>query len=247
MELQVTSEVESTGRTFAEMNVARSHFQHVFAARLLAEPGLKGRVLDIGCGGGLPVALRGQDRLFPNLDGVDVSETVAGHPLLRNRWRGCFEDSPVPAASYDLSFAYNVVEHIPDARRFFEKVSAVLKPGGVFWALTPNGSHPFCLLSRSIELIGMKPLLARAIRSKTKQNIINDIPSYYRLNRAGQVLRAIRALPFVKAHFVYVACVQWDTLFPVPLRWLPHGFDRVLGNRLGRCMLVLAYRLERGG
>jgi SAM-dependent methyltransferase len=246
MQLQITEETVMRGRPFIQLDGQRSEFQRIFASRVLAEPALKGRVLDIGCGGGLPIALRGHDQAFENLDGVDVSDAVTRHPLLKNRWVGPFEESRLPEGAYDLCYAYNVVEHIKDAPRFFAKLSTVLKPGGVFWALTPNGTHPFCIISRSIELLGLKPALTRVIRARTHENNINEISSYYQLNRRSQVTRALKTLPFVKAHFLYIPCVQWDTFFPPAVRWLPHAYDRTLGNRFGRRMSVLAYRLERG-
>jgi len=59
------------------------------------------------------------------------------HPALENRWQGEFETAPIPEQTYDLAIAFNVVEHIKNSRSFIDRVAAILKPGGVFWALTP--------------------------------------------------------------------------------------------------------------
>ena len=154
----------------------RSSFQRAFCARILGEPAFKGAVLDIGCGSGLPPALAPLSRGYARLDGVDPDAAIAAHPYLTRRWAGRLEDASVPRGEYDLAYAYNVVEHIGDPAPFLAAVHAVLKPGGVFWALTPHGRHPFAVLSRSLELAGagLHGAICRAARRPT----VNDYPAY---------------------------------------------------------------------
>jgi 2-polyprenyl-3-methyl-5-hydroxy-6-metoxy-1,4-benzoquinol methylase len=45
-----------------------------------------------------------------------------------------------PAASYDFFFSSHVIEHVPNPMDMLETGLRLLKPGGVFVALTPNGS-----------------------------------------------------------------------------------------------------------
>jgi hypothetical protein len=124
--------------------------------------------------------------------------------------------------------------------------NTLLRPGGVFWALTPNGSHPFCRLSQTVEVLGLKAVFARSIRTRTQKEIINDIPSYYRLNRPAQIVRASRPLPFSNVPLCVPALRAVGYVFPRRLRWLPHVYNRTLDSRFQSCMQVLAYRLERG-
>lgn len=233
--------------TWRELDADRRSFQRAFVELLLGSPQFKGRVLDIGCGGDLPAALNSITGRYGSLDGVDPSPEVAQHPLLDQRWHAPFETSSVPSATYDCAYAYNVLEHITDPVPFFRKVHEVLKPGGVFWALTPNGRHPFALLSRSIERIGLKPFARRKIGrdEATGTMAVNDYPAYYRCNRPGAVTRAIRDLGFARARFFYFPCVQWDTYFPRWLKWAPHAFDFCIGTHLTPFMQLFIIRLEK--
>jgi SAM-dependent methyltransferase len=209
----------------------------------LAEPVFKGQVLDVGCGPNLPdplVSLKGN---YGQLDGVDPDPGVLAHPLLTRRWHGTFEESRIPN-DYDLAYAYNVVEHVAYSRPFFEKVREVLKPGGVFWALTPHGNHPFAWISRMIELWGGKRRAREALKSQNGTYTVNDYSAYYRLNKAKSVVRAIDGLGFSRVTFYYYPCMQWDMYFPKPLRWGPHLYDLILGCRYRAFMLIFAYRLQ---
>ena len=87
-------------------------------------------------------------------------------------------------------------------------------------------------------MLGIKQRLAE------RSAAVNKIPSYYRLNTTSQVLGAIDGLGFASAHFYYYPCLQWDVSFPRLLRFAPRLFDFVLGARVPRYALVLAYRLE---
>ena len=230
------------------LDADRSGFQDYFAQLLLESPGLKGRVLDIGCGQNLPTALRGLVGQYGTMDGIDPDPVIATHPLLSHRWNSPFEVSAVPEGNYDLAYAYNVLEHIADPRAFFSKVSRVLNDSGVFWALTPNGHHPFPVLSRSIERLGLKGVARRRIgRDESGAMRVNDYPAYYRCNTSQAVLSSIHGLGFRSATFFHYPCVQWDTYFPTWLRWTPRAWDLALGTRFTNLMQILIIRLDKGG
>lgn len=229
-----------------ELVVDRSGFQREFVRLVGGCPQAAGRVLDIGCGGRIPEPLAGLATRFGTLDGVDPDPDVAKHPLLERRWHGCFEAMDVPGETYDLAYAYNVMEHLADPRPFLARVQQVLRPGGVFWALTPNQRHPFAILSRSIELMGLKGFARQKIgRAANGEMCVNDYPAYYRCNSPGAVQRAIRGLGFSRATFYFHPCLQWDTYFPRVLRWFPRGYDFVAGTRLAPFMQIFMMRLDK--
>ena len=160
------------------------------------------------------------------------------HPNLCERWKSPFETAPIPSSTYDLAYAYNVIEHIQNPAQFLSTLLRVLKPGGIFWALTPYGPHPFCRLSRSIEVLGAKGWFA-------KRNAgVNDYPAYYRLNTIRSVTAGAQRSGFASATFYRFPCVNWDTYFPSALRWVPNLYDCILGIRASPCMQILAYRLR---
>ncbi len=233
---------------YRELIADRSGFQRAFRRALLREGGLKGRALDIGCGGDIPQPLEAVAERCGRLDGVDPAPEVLRHPRLHRRWHGPFEESEIPHAAYDLAYAYNVVEHIPRGRPFFRKVRDILKPGGVFWALTPHARHPFALLARAIEVAGLKQLSrSRSRSSESGEYTVNNYPAYYRLNSRSQVARAVTGLGFASLTIHYYPCMQWDTYFPRCLRWAPHLYDYLLGVRVRPLMQILAYRLQVKG
>jgi SAM-dependent methyltransferase len=221
-------------------------YQKEFVRKLLASPELSGRVLDIGCGGNLPPALTPIQGKWSRLDGVDPDPSVWKHPCLAGKWQCLFETCDIPSAQYDLAYAYNVIEHIRNPRPFFEKVSLVLKPGGVFWALTPNAGHLFAKASRAVETVGLKPLARRWLGACDDGTMrVNDYPAYYRCNAPKSVMSAIRGLPFDEAAFFYYPVLGWEFYFPPFLRWMGIAYDLFLGSRIPSRYLILIIKLKR--
>ena len=228
------------------LDATRSTFQNLFAARLRDEPAARGRVLDIGCGPKVPLALRPVTSVFGSLDGVDADPAIVKHPLLAHRWQSEFETAPLPEHAYDLAYAYNVLEHVVDPVPFFAKVSAVLKPGGVFWALAPNARHPFAMLSRVVDVGGLRPFAQRQLLKRpTQAMFLGDSRAYYRCNSPAAIRRAIATLDFAGAEFEPVMSVQWDRYFPAWLRWAPHVWDCHVSARAPSMRLLLMVRLQK--
>jgi SAM-dependent methyltransferase len=209
---------------------------------MMVEDAARGRILDIGCGSSFQENVADVARLATQIDGVDPGEGVNQHPSLTLRWRGPFESAPISAAVYDMAFAYNVVEHIERARPFFEKVREILKPGGVFWALTPNSRHLFCKLSRAMEIVGVKWFMAR------RSPGINNYSAYYRLNSPSRIDRAIDGLGFASAQYFFTDAPGWEKGYlPPGTRWIGRAFDSTLASRINDRKLILAYRLTAPG
>jgi len=224
----------------------RGGFQSEFTRLVSSCPQISGRALDIGCGGNLPAALAGLALRLGTLDGVDPDPAVQAHPLLQQRWHARFEAAGIADDTYDLAYAYNVLEHLADPHPFFQQVHRVLKPGGVFWALTPNARHPFAFLSRAIEVIGWKGVARRKMGCAGSGVMrVNDYPAYYRCNSPRAALRALRGLGFSRATFYFHPCLQWETYFPRCLRWAPRAYDFVIGTRIASCLQIFMMRLDK--
>ena len=54
---------------------------------------------------------------------------------------GMEESIPYANETFDLVFSDNVVEHLSDPNAVLNEVRRVLKPGGLFFAKTPNKKH----------------------------------------------------------------------------------------------------------
>jgi SAM-dependent methyltransferase len=216
-----------------------------FGRQIAAVPARHGRVLDVGCGGDVPYAVRKFAGGIGPLDGVDPDPIIATHPALVHRWQRPFESAPIPTQAYGLAFAYNVLEHVAEPRPFFEKLASVLEPGGVFLALAPNARHPFAWISRAADVLHLKPLFIRTLarRDASAMNV-NTYPSYYRANSPAAIRRAIEGLG-LSASFTFVPCVQWEMYFPAWLRWMPYVWDRVVTARVETMNQVLIVRVEK--
>jgi SAM-dependent methyltransferase len=105
------------------------------------------RVLDLGCGRGGVMELFWRDaRLSVGLDPDlhSLAENRTGMPLAGGQGDGL----PFPARTFDLVLALWVLEHLPRPAAVFAEVSRVLRPGGHFIFLTPNGLHPMVWANR---------------------------------------------------------------------------------------------------
>jgi 2-polyprenyl-3-methyl-5-hydroxy-6-metoxy-1,4-benzoquinol methylase len=100
------------------------------------------RILDVGCGTGLNAALlaeRGHD-----VYGIDLSP-VAIEKFHAKGLQGSVINIeagpiPLPAESFDLVYASEVIEHCVDTIGFLRNLGTVLKPGGTLLLSTPNSA-----------------------------------------------------------------------------------------------------------
>ena len=232
------------GKPFEVHNRQRSAFQILYGDYLSKEAALRGRVLDIGCGHGVNPTL---ERLVPHLgqlDGVDPFPAVTPPAHLVNRWSCKLEDIPVASETYDMAYSYNVVEHVENIDSFLSKTVDLLKPGGVYWSMSPNARHPFTWATRTAERLGLKRLYQRLLKPNA-----NDYPAYYRLSSDTNILRAIKRyrLPVSRIDFYYLDCVQWDSYFPRPLHAIPHAIDRAFVLRRPKMGFIFIFRLQKDG
>jgi len=120
-----------------------------YAARRKILTHLRGdaMVLDLGAGAGV-VPQMNFSGLAGRLCGVDPDAVVLTNPHLDVRKMGRGEAIPFQDATFDLVFANNVLEHLPDPNAVFQEVRRVLKPGGIFVVKTPNRFHYVAILAR---------------------------------------------------------------------------------------------------
>lgn len=108
------------------------------ARRLLRQVGgaARGRVLEIGAGGGALAERLAQGAR--EVVAVDVrSEPSPRHPRVR-RLTGRIEDLDLGKDAFDLVVGIHVLEHVDDVQGLLARVRGVLAPGGVAYFVTPN-------------------------------------------------------------------------------------------------------------
>lgn len=115
--------------------------QRLLKAYYLAEPYIRGSLLELGCGEG-----RGVKLLAPKCEqylGLDkIGEIISS---LQNRYPLLvFKEAIFPPFSFlddntfDTIVSFQVIEHIKDDKTFLEEIYRVLKPGGKAIITTPN-------------------------------------------------------------------------------------------------------------
>ena len=229
-------------RSYAEHDLTRSEFQDIYAELLSLEKSLSGHVLDIGCGHGTNPTIEKIKHQLVNVDGVDPFPIQEPHPLIKRRWVCKLEDIPIPDSTYDLAYSYNVVEHVSDVDSFLTKTVNLLKPGGIYWSMSPNYDHPFASAVRLMQALRLKKIYRRLFAPQ-----VNDYPAYYRMCRASFLLSAIRnnGLPVKRLDLYYVHNVQWETFFPIGLKFIPRAIDKLYTLRRPDCANIFMFRLEK--
>lgn len=133
------------------------------------------RVLDHGCMDGVfSIAL---SRAGAHVTGLDVSPAaIAQAEAFRgNAPEPVFTLEPPAKGQYDLVFSNEVIEHMPDDRKFASELVSFLRPGGVLVGTTPVGRsfwdpdhkrlYDEGLLRRALEPAGRVRGISRFYRS----------------------------------------------------------------------------------
>lgn len=114
-----------------------------------------GAVLDIGCAAGFFIETARKRGWEPH--GVEIGDFAARHArekLNLDVRTGDFIEMELPKENYDLVLMMDVIEHLTSPRKGLEKVSNILKPGGLLVLETPNfESAPSRLLGAGWGLI----------------------------------------------------------------------------------------------
>lgn len=110
-----------------------------------------GRVLEIGCGAGVTLAIAKQCGAS-YVCGVEISPAAAKearqHPDIDAVFEGSIETDNFPPISepFDLIIASHVLEHLVDPWVATRKLYQLLKPGGIFIGAIPNVRHASVVL-----------------------------------------------------------------------------------------------------
>ena len=176
--------------------------------------------------------------------GVDPDvEKLARHPFLQQRFPATLEAADIPPNSFDCVFAIYVLEHVANDEGFMQAVARVLKPGGSFYFITPNGDHYFAAIAGTLARIGMQERVLRLIRPSELVGKYH-YPALYRLNTAAKLRRMGATMGLSVAEFRYSERFdEFACYFPGPTKAFPwlwekmiqaSGNERLLGNLMGR-------------
>jgi SAM-dependent methyltransferase len=128
--------------------VLRDHVR--FVSRAVRDAGVRGPLLDVGCGGGLFLGMM-RGRGVPGM-GLDSSREAAlvawreqGVPVVC----GNLEQCPIAEGTFAAVSMFHVLEHLRDPRAYLEAARRLLRPGGRLIVQVPNAAcWQFRLLGR---------------------------------------------------------------------------------------------------
>jgi ubiquinone/menaquinone biosynthesis C-methylase UbiE len=108
--------------------------------------GIKGRILDVGCGTGII------HDLYPKLNiyGIDVSSGMLAH-YKGKCWMASATDIPFDDNFFDSVVCRSVLHHIPETEKALKEITRVLKPGGKFVCWETNKSWLATLIRRRTQ------------------------------------------------------------------------------------------------
>ncbi len=115
--------------------------QRLLKAYYLAQPYVKGDLLEVGCGEG-----RGVELLAPMCNsyvaidkiGEVINKLQEKHPKVRFIHTSVPPFKVLKENTFDIVVSFQVIEHIKQDRYFLEEIYRVLKPGGMSLVTTPN-------------------------------------------------------------------------------------------------------------
>lgn len=156
----------------------------VYAALVQGELRPSSSLLDLGCGrGGLVEQLA---HSLCQMVGVDPDWlSVHEHRLNIPRVVAQSEQLPFQENAFDLVIASWVLEHLPEPGQVFSAVSRILKPGGAFVFITPNGRHPLTILNRSLGKAGQAQ--GRLVKWLYGRAPDDTFPTFYQANTPSQL------------------------------------------------------------
>lgn len=202
-------------------------FQPAFARLVCAEleKVQSPTVLDIGCGRGIgrdPAPLREIRQRCGSLWGVEPDESIEADPSLFDHMRtGLMEDADLPKQHFDLAFACFVVEHVQRPAAFLRAVSAILKPGATFIAITPNAKALFGRTSAIMHRLKLDEPLLRAVKGKRASESYH-YPLAMKMNHPMTLHRLAAETGFEPPTFAFFQFDGTQRYFPRPLRPLYH-------------------------
>lgn len=113
-----------------------------------------GRLLEVGSGTG--IFLKAAEEAGFEAVGVELCGDAVRYARrtygLEAVYEGTVEEADLEEGSFDVLYAWHVIEHVPDLDRFVRRLHRLLKPGGLLFVGTESHDHFMNRLSRFANL-----------------------------------------------------------------------------------------------
>jgi SAM-dependent methyltransferase len=130
---------------------------------------------------------------------------------------------PFQDGRFDLAFSIYVLEHLAQPQQFAAEIGRVLKPGGLFLAVTPNAYHYLPIIA------SLTPHGFHRWYNKRRGRAEDDtFPTYYRMNTRRKLARVFGAAGF-KVERMSTIEVQPNYLkFSTPSFLIGAAYERIV-------------------
>ena len=180
-------------------------------------------MIDLGCGKGLetPISYKEFTR---HSYGLDISEAVFSNVTIDQPLLGSVYDIPLPEASVDLAVNQELLEHLEFPQRMFNEVSRILRPNGIFAAMTPNLWYPSTIIS----------YLTPYTFHKFANRVLHDIdaaeifPTWYRANTLGRLKQLGECAGLELVKYEHFKCNPGELSFSPLLTRLEVAYFRLI-------------------
>jgi SAM-dependent methyltransferase len=199
----------------------------------IGECGKSLTLLDIGCGEGFDNDAEVQKTLAQRASqyiGVEPDPNIELRDIFTSIHRCRFEDAQIQPSSVDVAFAVMVLEHLPDPQTFWNKIHAVLRPGGIFWGFTVDARHWFAGASLLAKKLHLADWYLDMLHGKQRQERYKPYPVYYRSNTPAEITRLTKLFS-TRTILNLQTKGQVDYYLPKRLRWLGRAIDAIALRR----------------
>jgi SAM-dependent methyltransferase len=145
-------------------------------------------ILDAGCGSGRETPINYTEKVKLAI-GLDLSSAISLNRSIHKKIIGDVSYIPLRDSSIDLVVCQELIEHLNSPLKFFQEVSRVLKPQGIFIVMTPNLWSWRSLISKCT------PYWFHLLMNKQVYDIDtkNVFPTFYRANSYITLKRLLRS------------------------------------------------------
>jgi len=234
-------------------SIVQIYLRKVVATFISSNFEVTSRILDFGCGTGFLLSLLEQQG-FTYLSGVDISEGMINKArnTLKETYLACGEDAldKFSLACCDVVVSTEVLHHLPDLKRIFERVAQVLRMGGSFVFLEPMSDWMFeggynSSLSIFLPLFLTQRVVGRKNRKKLlKLHSMEQADSFNPCHRHLSLDEIMKAMPksmkltdtrrITTSLCLFQASLFNDSFMDRCLFKILGTFDRLLLDRLGK-------------